>query len=276
MSKLVNSVNSAYQSIRQQYTDQIDSAIILGSGLSDLDIDGFETVCVIDYRSISDLPISTAPSHKGEIRIIHDGRRSIALCAGRHHLYEGHSAQEVAMLTYVLNKLGSQELIVTNAAGALNPNYKPGDIMFIEDHINFTGCNPVCGQDESFGVTFPDMSKAYDPERLQQAYDIATRYALSCHKGVYIGVLGPSLETSAERRMMRSFGADAVGMSTVLEVIAANHCNMSVLGMSAITNLALGDEKQAPDTIADVLNNAAIAGGKIKVVLNAMLSGEEH
>ena len=272
MTTLVNSVNAAVNSIRNIYSGPIDTAVVLGSGLSDLNLDGFETVATVDYKNIVGLPAATAPSHKGEINLVSNGKRVVALCAGRHHLYEGHSAQDVATMAYVLGQLGTNELIITNAAGALNPSFRPGDVMLIEDHINFTGHNPVRGQDDTFGVIFPDMSKAYEPSRLKQAKAIAEKRSVSCHQGIYIGVLGPSLETSAERRMMRSFGADAVGMSTVLEVVAANHCGMKVLGMSAITNLALGDENQAPDTLEEVLENAAIAGKGMKLILNELLA----
>ena len=272
MTTLEDCVNSAAVSIRNRYAGSIDTAIVLGSGLSGLKLDGFKQLAVINYNDIDGLPAATAPSHKGEMSIVSNGKRVIALCAGRHHLYEGYNAHEVTTMVYVLAQLGAKELIITNAAGALSPDFRAGDVMFIEDHINFTGHNPVRGQNEAFGVTFPDMSKAYDSNWLQQAKSIAKKHSVSSHQGVYIGVLGPSLETSAERRMMRGFGAGAVGMSTVLEVIAANHCGMRVLGMSAITNLALGDEHQAPDTIEEVLKNAAVAGKKIQGILNELLA----
>lgn len=272
MISLVESVAAATNSIQKQYANNIDCAIILGSGLSELSVDGFEQVARISYNDIDGLPAATAPSHKGEISIVSNGIKTIALCAGRHHLYEGYSAQQVTTLVYTLAQLGAGELIITNAAGALNPDFRPGDVMLIDDHINFTGHNPVRGQDQSFGVLFPDMSEAYNLQRIEQALAAAKKHQLKVHRGIYIGVLGPSLETSAERRMMRSFGADAVGMSTVLESIAANHCGMHVLGLSAITNLALGDKDQQPDTIEEVLENAAIAGQSMKKILNEILS----
>lgn len=271
MSLLIESVTAATQSIKQKHSKKIDSAIILGSGLSGLSIDGFESIAHINYCDIEGLPVVTAPSHKGEIRIISNGSKTIALCAGRHHLYEGHNAHQVTSLVYTLSQLGVRELVITNAAGALNPNFKPGDVMLIDDHINFTGHNPVRGQDERFGVLFPDMSNAYNHELLSRAEAAAKMHQVHSHKGIYIGVLGPSLETSAERRMMRGFGADAVGMSTVLECIAANHCGMNVLGISAITNLALGNEDQKADTIEEVLENAAIAGQGITKILNQIM-----
>lgn len=272
MRSLADSVNAATRSIKNHYADSIDCSIILGSGLSGVSLAGFETLISIDYKEIDGLPLATAPSHKGEIRIINNGKKTVALCSGRHHLYEGYSAQEVTTLVYTLAQLGSKELIITNAAGALNPDFKPGDVMLIEDHINFTGHNPVRGQDERFGVIFPDMSKAYNAEQIQHAKVAAQKHNVNLHTGIYIGVVGPSLETSAERRMMRSFGADAVGMSTVLESIAANHCGMQVLGLSAITNLALGNADQQPDTIEKVLENAAIAGEGIKKILKEILA----
>lgn len=272
MSSLAQSVSDASKSILSQYSKTIDCAVILGSGLSNLQLHGYEVIRRIDYQDISGLPPTTAPSHKGEINIVSNGRKTVALCAGRHHLYEGYTAQQVTTMVYTLGQLGVRELIISNAAGALNPAYRPGDIMIIEDHINFTGHNPVRGQDEQFGGLFPDMSRAYETDKIGQALTAARVHQLPAHKGIYIGVMGPSLETSAERRMMRNFGADAVGMSTVLESIAANHCGMKVLGLSAITNLALGDENQAPDTIEEVLKNAAIAGQGIEKILNELLA----
>jgi len=260
-------VFAAKDSIYSRFGGPIDRAVILGSGLSDLNLAGFSTVTSINYAEIDGLPLSTAPSHKGELTLVSDGNQTIALCAGRQHLYEGYSAQEVCTLVYTLSALGVNTLVVTNAAGALNPEYCPGDVMMIEDHINFTGHNPVIGQDNQFGITFPDMSQAYDQALRHRLENTALAKGIGLRKGVYIGVTGPSLETSAERRMFRAWGADAVGMSSVLEVIAAKHAGMNVLGLSAITNLALGDVNQQPDTLEEVLAHAAVAGAKIKTLL---------
>lgn len=257
--------------MRTHYADQIDQAVILGSGLSGLKLEGFKPVAEIEYRRIDGLPQSTAPSHAGLLELVSNGEKTVALCSGRQHLYEGYSVLDVCTLVYTLGTLGAKSLVVTNAAGALNPNFKPGDVMMINDHINFTGQNPVIGQGEEFGVRFPDMSKAYHRGHSEQAISAAEQIGITLHSGVYMGVTGPSLETSAERRMFRTLGADAVGMSTVLEVIAANHVGMNVLGLSAITNLALGDENQQPDTIEEVLAHAAVAGDKIKAMLEIVL-----
>ncbi len=265
-------VESAQRSIRSQFGDSIEQAVILGSGLSGLELNGFDKVGDIEYQQIEGLPQSTAPSHKGLLELVSNGTKTIALCSGRQHLYEGYSAQEVCTMIYALGQLGTNSLVVTNAAGALNPNYRPGDVMLINDHINFTGQNPVIGQAEDFGVRFPDMSTAYSKTLSGSAFSAAEKNGTSLHSGIYIGVTGPSLETSAERRMFRTLGADAVGMSTVLEVIAANHIGMDVLGLSAITNLALGDANQQPDTIEEVLANASLAGQKIKSILETVLA----
>ena len=146
--------------------------------------------------------------------------------------------------------------------------------MLIKDHINFTGRNPLLGLGDDFGNRFVDMSQAYCPDLIDTAKRISKNLSIQCHTGIYAGVLGPSLETSAERRMLSMLGAEAVGMSTVMEVIAANQCDMQVLGISAITNMALGDEQQQVDTIAEVLSNAAIAGEKIKGIIEGLLKDE--
>ena len=268
---LKNRIASCKKSVITHFNGNIDRAIILGSGLSGLELDGFSCLARIDYDAIEGLPNATAPSHAGVMEIVSNGVITLALCSGRHHLYEGYNAQEVCTLTYTLVALGISDLIITNAAGALNSDFSPGDVMLISDHINFTGQNPVIGQDDHFGVIFPDMSQAYNQGLSKELINGANDANIDLQHGVYFGVTGPSLETSAERRMFRQLGADAVGMSTVLEVIAANHAGMRVAGISAITNLATGDADQQPDTIENVLANAAIAGEKIKSILEHSL-----
>src|SRR5690606_13019057 len=159
-----------------------------------------------------------------------------------------------------------------NAAGGLNPDYRPGDVMLIEDHMNFTGLNPLVGaNDDAIGLRFPDLSRAYDPVLLELAGEAAGHAGISVRRGIYAGVLGPSLEPSAERRFLRAAGADAVGMSTVMEVIAAAHAGLSVLGMSAITNQATGGPDQKVDTVEEVLANAALCGEKMNILLRELL-----
>ena len=168
----------------------------------------------------------------------------------------------------LLGRLGARRLVVTNAAGALTPDFAPGDVMLIEDHLNFTGVNPLTGpNDDGVGLRFPDMSRAYDPDLAEAAMRAAAAAGVALRRGIYAGVAGPSLETSAERRFLRAAGADAVGMSTVLEVIAAVHAGMRVVGLSAITNAATGGPDQQPDTIEAVLAQAGVAGEKIARLL---------
>ncbi|RBP53469.1 purine-nucleoside phosphorylase [Arenicella xantha] len=265
-------VEQAASHIKPLLEAPLDTAIVLGTGLSSLSLPGYHDVVSIKYDDIPGMPTSTAPSHDGELRIISNGQQTVALCAGRQHLYEGYSAQQVSTMTYVLRALGAKTLIITNASGGLNADFSPGDVMLIKDHMNLTGHNPLVGQDETLGIRFPDMSRPYDLSLRQKITAIASAQKITVHQGVYAGVLGPSLETSAERRMLRVMGADAVGMSTVLEVIAAVHCGLNVLGLAAITNLALGDENQAPDTLEDVLENAAVAASKMTVLLQKLLA----
>jgi purine-nucleoside phosphorylase len=251
----------------------VEIGLILGSGLGAL-ARGVEDAVVIPSSEIAGLPASTAPGHAGRLVTGRLAGRRVALMEGRLHLYEGWSAQEIALPVYLLKRLGALRLIVTNAAGALDPGLRPGEVMLIEDHLNFTGANPLTGRnDDRLGLRFPDMSRAYDPDLRARALAAAEACAVPLRRGIYAGIAGPSLETSAERRWLRAAGADAVGMSTVLEVIAANHAGLPVLGLSAITNAATGGPDQKPDTIEEVLENAARAGHAIAALLGRLLPG---
>lgn len=266
MSQYSDLIQQAFLSLRSRLTEPVDCAIILGTGLNDV----IQRIAVLDEISYADIPgmaQTTTPTHQGKLILGKLANQTVAIAFGRLHLYEGHSAQQIALLVYVLQALGAKQLVVSNAAGALNSNFHPGDIMVINDHINFTGQNPIIGEDDSLGPRFVDMSRAYEPNLAATAFNIASQMNLPIHIGTYAGVLGPSLETSAERRMLKQWGADAVGMSTVTEVIAANHCGMKVLGLSAITNLALGDTNQQVDNIEEVLKYAAIADKGITEII---------
>lgn len=234
--------------------------LVLGSGLGAL-VELIEVAATVPYRDLDGMPTTTAPGHRGQLVLGRLAGIEVALCEGRLHLYEGHAPKDVVLPIYLLRALGVSHLVVTNAAGALDPRYLPGDVMLIDDHINLTGTNPLIGaNDDALGLRFPDMSRAYCPAGRELAIDLAVELGVSLRRGVYAGVTGPSLETSAERRFFRTVGADAVGMSTVHEVVAANHCGLAVIGMSAITNMATGGVDQQPDTIEEVLANAATAG----------------
>lgn len=213
--------------------------LILGSGLGIL-ADEIENAIAIPYSEIPDFPTSTVQGHAGQLVIGQLSGKTVVAMQGRFHFYEGYSMETVTFPVRVMKLLGVEKLIVTNAAGGVNESFSPGDLMLITDHINFMG-NPLIGRnDERFGPRFPDMSTAYDRAFQELARKVAAEQNISIQEGVYFGLTGPTYETPAEVRMVRTLGGDAVGMSTVPEVIVANHCSMRVLGISCITNMAAG------------------------------------
>jgi purine-nucleoside phosphorylase len=230
-------------------------AIILGSGLGAL-ADVIAADAAIPYAEIPHVPRPAVEGHAGRLVVGGLEGRRVAALQGRAHFYEGYPIAQVVFPVRVMHALGARILLVTNAAGGLNPQFRAGDLMLIADHINFMGTNPLIGPNEdTLGPRFPDMSAPYDPALREIARAAATRAGIALRTGVYIGVSGPSYETPAELRMMRRWGADAVGMSTVHEVIAARHCGMRVLGISAITDMATG-ETAAPITHEEVMATA--------------------
>ncbi len=231
-------------------------ALVLGSGLGGF-AETIESPVVLPYGEIPGFPSSTAPGHAGQfVAGTLDGVRLLAM-QGRFHCYEGWDAAQIAFPVRVLHEYGVKVLFLTNAAGGVNMRFKPGDFMIISDHLNLSGRNPLVGpNDERIGPRFPDMSKAYSPELRALAESAAAKLNLGIHEGVYAWFLGPSFETPAEIRMARVLGADAVGMSTVPEVIAAAHCGLRVLGISCITNMAAGILDQ-PITSEEVLEISA-------------------
>jgi purine-nucleoside phosphorylase len=219
---------------------RVDIGIILGSGLGDY-AKTLHDPKSLSYSDIPGFPESTVPGHAG---IWHSGKqhgKSVCMMQGRFHAFEGYDLQEVTLPVRVMALLGVKTLIVTNAAGGVNLNFHPGDLMQITDFINLTGRNPLRGPNlDEFGPRFPDMTYAYDRELAALAHRLAREMNIRLQKGVYCGFSGPSYETPAEIRMARILGADAVGMSTVPETIVARHCGMRVLGLSCITNMAAG------------------------------------
>ena len=267
----VKKIELAAEYIGQQITQSPEVLLILGSGLGDV-TNEISKETEISYKEIPEFPFSTAPSHAGNLVSGNFNGRQVLVMQGRLHLYEGWSANEIAFPIRVAKSLGVKKMIVTNAAGALNTSFKPGSIMMLTDHINFTGQNPLIGpHDDELGLRFPDMSDAYD-KKIQGIVSTCFQNAdIKLSEGIYAGITGPSLETSAERRFLRDSGADAVGMSTVMEVIAAKQAGFEVAGLSAITNKADGGPEQQPDTIEEVLGYAEIAGKKIKSILPGLL-----
>jgi purine-nucleoside phosphorylase len=260
-------VERAYASIEARTGPPCDVALVLGSGLGHL-ADRTQDATVIPYHEIAGFPVSTTPGHKGQLVIGGLFGRRAVIMQGRLHLYEGVRPQDMAVAVYLLRRLGAPVFVVTNASGGLNPDYAAGDVMLIEDHLNFTGSSPLAGaNDDSIGLRFPDQSRLYDPDLRAIAENAAAAAGTRLRKGIYCGLNGPELETSAERRFLRAAGGDAVGMSTVMEVIAANHAGMRVLGLSAICNAAAGGPDQQPDTIEAVVAMAAVCAVKIEAIL---------
>ncbi|MCH5190485.1 MAG: purine-nucleoside phosphorylase [Oscillospiraceae bacterium] len=233
-------VEKAAEFIKSKIDGDYEIGIICGSGLGGL-CDKVENPVYINYADIPWFPVSTAPGHIGRFVFGVLSGKKVVCMQGRVHYYEGYSPESVVMPVRVMKLLGVKKLIVTNAAGGINESFNVGDIMLISDHINFTGTNPLIGKnDDRFGVRFPDMSFAYSSILRETAIKCAEKMELSLREGVYIGCSGPSYETPAEIRAFRTLGADTVGMSTVMEVIAANHCKMEVLGFSLVANKAAG------------------------------------
>ncbi|NDI34276.1 purine-nucleoside phosphorylase [Chengkuizengella sediminis] len=214
--------------------------LILGSGLGVL-ADQIESAMEIPYEEIPHFPVSTVEGHDGKLVIGLLEGRNVLMMKGRFHLYEGYTDEVVTFPIRVMKELGIKTLVVTNAAGGVNTSFEPGNLMLIQDHLNFTGKNPLIGpNDNELGARFPDMSEAYSKRLRAIAESVASDLQINIQQGVYIGLLGPSYETPAEIRMLRILGADAVGMSTVPEVIAARHAGIEVLGISCISNMAAG------------------------------------
>ena len=238
--------------------------LILGSGLGGL-ADQVTARAEIPYAEIPNFPVPAAEGHGGRLILGSLEGRAVAVLQGRAHLYEGHAAWDLALPVRVIADLGVEALIVTNAAGGLNPAFAAGDLMVIDDHINFTGTNPLVGRDdEGLGPRFPDMSRAYDPALRDAALAASRAEGVAVHTGVYVGVLGPSYETPAEIEMLARWGADAVGMSTVTEVIAARHLGLRVLGISVITNaLGRGARGAQPLAHAEVLAVGSEVGPRV-------------
>ncbi len=218
--------------------------IVLGSGLGGL-ADKIENPILIPYAEIPGFAVSTAPGHKGQFVFGTLGGKYVLAMQGRLHFYEGHSMEAIAFPIRVMKQLGVQSVIITNAAGGINTNFSVGDFMLIDDHINFFGTNPLIGaNDDTFGNRFFDMTFTYTPALKEVALQAAKEENIPLQRGVYLGCSGPNFETPAEIRAFRTLGADAVGMSTVPEVLTAAHCELPILAISMITNMAAGMLKQ--------------------------------
>jgi purine-nucleoside phosphorylase len=244
--------------------------IILGTGLGGL-AEKIEVIHTVAYQEIPHFPSTTVEGHAGRLLFGKCGGKNVLVMQGRVHFYEGYPLARVTFPVRVLRKLGVEVLLISNAAGGLNPLFNPGDIMAITDHINLTGQNPLIGPNlDRLGPRFPDMTAVYDKELIHLAETAALQEKIRMQKGVYVGVTGPSMETPAETRFLRMIGADAVGMSTIPEVIAGVHCGLRILGLSAISNVNRPDCME-PAPIEVILAHAAAAGKKLIRLVEGVL-----
>lgn len=275
MQAIHNQVSNAVAKIRELWDGKPRAGVILGTGLGGL-TKNIEVQATIPYEEIPHFAVSTATSHSGNLICgTLDGMAIIAM-EGRLHAYEGYTYQQITFPVRVMKALGADLLIVSNAAGGMNPQFRQGDLVVMEDHINLLGGNPLVGvNDETLGERFPDMSAPYTPELIDRALAIALENGFVAHRGVYVAVLGPNLETRAEYRFLRGIGADLVGMSTVPEVIVAVHAGMRVLGMSIVTDICLPDALKPAD-IADIIATANEAEPKLSKIVLEILKQEAH
>ena len=270
MSDMMERIEKAAAVIKAHSDETPRVGVILGTGLGAL-ADDIENPISIPFEDVPGFPGTTLSGHAGQVTLGQIAGVSIITFEGRYHAYEGHSINTITLPVRLIKALGAEILVVSNAAGCLNPQWARGDLMIIEDHINMMGINPLIGpNDDRLGPRFPDMCAPYDPQLLALAQEIAIKEGIKAHQGVYLAVTGPNLETRAEYRFMRMIGADAVGMSTVPEVIVAVHAGLRVLGISIMTDLCLPDAL-GPVDIEEIIAVANAAGPKMTAIVREVI-----
>jgi purine-nucleoside phosphorylase len=271
MSPLFDQIEEAATFIRTQWSITPRAGIILGTGLGRL-ADEITDRVELPYEMLPHFARSTAPSHRGRLVCGQLAGQPVVAMEGRLHIYEGFNARQITFPVRVMKALGADVLIASNACGGLNPQYTRGDLMLIEDHINLLGDNPLIGpNDDRLGERFPDMCFAYDRGLLDLAAQIAREEQMVCHKGVYVAVAGPNLETRAEYRFLRTIGADVVGMSTVPEVIVGVHGKMRCLGVSIVTDMCLPDALH-PVSLPEIVAAANAAEPKLRQLVRRVVA----
>jgi len=266
-------IDEAVAEIKKHWDKIPHAGVILGTGLGSL-VKEIEVEVTIDYGDIPHFPSSTAISHAGRLVCGTLAGLPIVAMEGRMHMYEGYPLKMITLPVRVMKALGAELLVVSNACGGMNPNYRCGDIMIIEDHINLMGDNPLIGiNDDRLGPRFPDMCEPYQQSLVDRALAIARKEDIVAHKGVFVAVAGPNLETRAEYRFLRTIGADVVGMSTVPEVIVAVHCGLRVVGFSIITDMCLPDALQ-PANVEEIIAVANGAEPHLTTLVKGVLSEE--
>ena len=267
---LSHKIEEAARAVRARFPVAPRAGIILGTGLGGL-AGQIESTAVIPYGEIPHFPESTVESHAGQLVCGRLAGLPVVAMEGRFHFYEGYSMQEVTFPVRVMKALGAELLVITNAAGGMNHQYQLADVVILEDHINLMGDNPLRGRnDDQLGPRFPDMLHPFDPQLIDLARCSALELGIPAHKGVFVAVAGPNLETRAEYRMLRGMGADVVGMSTVPEVIVAAHAGLKVLGFSIVTDLCLPDALEPVD-IKRILEVAARGGARLSRLIPRVL-----
>jgi purine-nucleoside phosphorylase len=271
MLDLYDKINEAVSAIRNQWSGVPRAGIILGTGLGSL-AEKIEVEASFEYGDIPHFPASTATSHRGRLVCGKLNGLGVVAMEGRFHQYEGYPLKQITLPVRVMKALGAEVLCVSQAVGGMNPYYKPGDVMVIDDHINLMGDNPLVGvNDDRLGPRFPDMSAPYDQTLNEVALEIARRENFVAHKGVTVAVTGPCLETRAEYRFLRMIGADVVGMSTVPEVIVAVHCGLRVFGVSVVTDMCLPDALE-PANVEEIIATAGRAEPKLRALFEGVLA----
>ena len=270
MVSLLEKIEETLAVIRKHTASNYPVGIILGTGLGGL-VKEIEIEHEIDYTDLPHFALSTVESHKGKLIFGSIGNKKVVAMQGRFHYYEGYTMQQITYPVRVMKKLGVGHLLVSNACGGMNPEYRKGDIMLMQDHINLIGDNPLIGKNEDeFGPRFPDMSEPYSLELISIAEKIAGEKGIKVKKGVYVAVSGPNLETRAEYRFLRKTGADVVGMSTIPENIVANHMGMKVLGISIVTDECFPDTLQPVD-VDDIIATAMAAEPKMTLIMKEVI-----
>ncbi len=263
-------LNEAKAFIANKIDKTPDVAIILGTGLGGL-VGEIDIQHEIPYQEIPHFPVSTVESHAGKLIFGMLGGKQVMVMQGRFHYYEGYSMQQITFPERLMKLFGIETLLISNASGGLNPQYRKGDLMLIDDHINLLGTNPLIGRNlDDFGPRFPDMSEPYSKELIRKAEEIALEHRIKVQKGSFVALPGPSLETKAEYRFLRATGADAVGMSTVPEVIVAVHQGMKVFGISVITDECFPDALQ-PISVEEIIAIAAKTEPKLTLIMKELV-----
>jgi purine-nucleoside phosphorylase len=267
---LYDEIQEATDTIRARWKGRPQVGIILGTGLGGL-VEEIEAEAVVPYGEVPHFPVSTAPTHAGRLVCGRLAGKTVVAMEGRIHFYEGYSLQQLTLPVRVFKGLGCEVLLVSNAAGGMNPQFSKGDLMVIEDHINLMGANPLIGpNDERLGPRFPDMCYPYDRDLIRRVRRIALEERIVCHQGVFVAVPGPNLETRAEYRFLRGIGADAVGMSTVPEILVGVHSTMRNVALSVITDMCLPDALE-PCNVPEIIAVANAAEKQLRVIVGRLL-----